>query len=82
MKSRNLYSTTSFPRTVISVTCLILRFLCFLPEWAESLVDEGRSREVVGTSEVDLPVAVQNVVVGGVSERRDVLNFPITLHTF
>ena len=82
MKSRNLYSTTSFPRTVTSVTCLILRFLCFLPEWAESLVDEGRSREVVGTSEVDLPVAVQNVVVGGVSERRDVLNFPITLHTF
>ena len=74
MKSRNLYSTTSFPRTVTSVTCLILRFLCFLPEWAESLVDEGRSREVVGTSEVDLPVAVQNVVVGGVSDIRDVLN--------
>ena len=82
MKSRNFYSTTSFPRTVTSGTCLILRLLCFLPEWAESLVDEGRSREVVGTSEVDLPVAVQNVVVGGVSERRDVLNFPITLHTF
>ena len=71
MKSRNFYSTTSFPCTV---TCLILRFLCFLPEWAESLVDEGRSREVVGTSEVDLPVAVQNVVVGGVSDIRDVLN--------
>ena len=69
-------SMSSFPRTVnTSVTCLILRFLCFLPEWAESLVDERRSRKVVGTSEVDLPVAVQNVVVGGVSERRDVLNY-------
>ena len=51
-----------------SINYLILLFLCLLPEWAESLVDEGRSREVVGTSEVDLPVAVQNVLVGGVSE--------------
>ena len=51
-----------------SINYLILLFLSLLPERAESLVNEGRACKVVGTGEVDLPVAVQNVVVGGVSE--------------
>ena len=47
---------------------LVLLFLCLFPERAESLVDEGRACRVVGASKVDLPVAVQNVEVGRVSE--------------
>ena len=53
---------------------LILLFLGLLPERAESLVDEGRACKVVRASEVDLPVAVQNVVISGVSENRNLVD--------
>ena len=59
---------------------LVLLLLRLLPQRAEPLVDEGRARKVVGSGEVDLPVAVQYVVVGGVSEgvNWSVLSFSFT----